>query len=114
LRGITRSFEKKNEKELSPEILKFGKYFGKSIKEVVKTDIQYILWVSNNAFNKETQEACNNLPEVIKHREEEKVELEARKSTCVKVVNGKVKLTFSSNPNRSASEIIDGYGNKYY
>ena len=102
LKGKTASWEKRSE-DLTPHILKFGKYSGRSISEVVEIDFSYIIWLIENG-RRETRLVCEELPQVVQYRAEiEKKRAEAMASHPV-IENGEVEIAFTSNPNRLVGE----------
>lgn len=48
LRGKTNSWTTENKEDLCPQIMKFGKYYGKDINELLEQDFQYLLWLCEN------------------------------------------------------------------
>jgi len=48
LRGKTNSWTAPNKEDLCPQIMKFGKYAGSNIDELLEQDFQYILWICEN------------------------------------------------------------------
>jgi len=103
LRGKVRSFsEWAKTEDLTPNILKFGKYAGKSLEEIAKIDFNYTLWLVDNAFNY-IKDEVKKLPEVIEHFaklakiEEEKI------NSYKEIQSGLNTLTFINNPNHRIS-----------
>ena len=104
LKGKCRDFSVEAKKDLSPEILKFGKYSGRSIQEVSEIDFGYILYLCENGYA-QTRQSCMDLPIVVAHF----AKIEAAKqeiiSSYVAVESGVGTFTFSNNPQYS-----DEYG----
>ncbi len=48
LRGKTTSWSKTLEVDLCPEVMKFGKYMGHDLNELVESDFDYVLWIVEN------------------------------------------------------------------
>ena len=84
--------------DLSPEILKFGKYSGKSIQEVSEIDFKYILWLLEKG-RVETKKVCNLLPLVISYFEQQEKEKQDKINGWKVVENGIHEVTFMGNPN---------------
>jgi uncharacterized protein (DUF3820 family) len=66
LRGKTQSWVSKNEEQedLCPQIMKFGKYYGFDINDLVEKDLQYIIWICENKGYTSNGKYANNLPKV--------------------------------------------------
>jgi len=67
LKGQSRSFIKNREEDLSPELLKFGKYSGYTVQEVSEKDFDYILWLIKNCYSVATVEICKEIPKVMEY-----------------------------------------------
>jgi len=68
LRGITRSWVSEPKKEdLCPHIMKFGKYYGRDINDLVNDDFQYLLWICENKPFSSNGIYANSLPEIKEH-----------------------------------------------
>jgi len=69
LRGKTSSWisERKEGEDLCPHIMKFGKYYGKDITELLKEDFQYLIWICENMGYSSNGKYAKNLPEVQSH-----------------------------------------------
>lgn len=104
LRGKTTSWERKAE-DLTPQILKFGKYRGHSIQDIAEKDFDYILWLLENCYSAATKNACLELPLVIEHFAEMERKSEAAKALHPVIESGEVEITFTSNPNYSCEDI---------
>lgn len=105
LRGKTSSWVSSSEEDLTPEILKFGKYSGKSIQEVVAIDFGYILWLIDNCYKAATRDACKALPQVIDYYAEiERKNNEAMQQHII-IESGEVELEFITNPNYFCAEL---------
>lgn len=103
LRGKNRSWSRTTQEDLTPHILKFGKYSGKPIAEVAEFDFGYILWLLENGRS-ETKRVCYELPKVIEHfAEVERKKQEAMESHPI-AESGEVEITFLSNPNWNVQE----------
>jgi len=48
LRGKTQSWTSENKEDLCPHIMKFGKYEGYDINELITKDFDYVLWICEN------------------------------------------------------------------
>lgn len=68
LRGKTNSWVSADKTEdLCPHIMKFGKYYGSDVNELIETDFQYLLWVVENKGYSSNGKYIQNLPVVQKH-----------------------------------------------
>lgn len=67
LKGKTSSWTSTNKDDLCPQIMKFGKYYGKNIDELVNEDFQYVIWICENRGGTSNGKYANNLPQVINH-----------------------------------------------
>ena len=96
LRGKCRDWSKKSE-DLTPEILKFGKYCGKSISEVADIDFDYLLWLRGNSRGGLAR-LIEQLPEIQEYdqrKERERIEKEA---SHFRFKDGEYEITFEKNP----------------
>jgi hypothetical protein len=59
LKGLNSSFQKSYEEDLCPQIMKFGKYRGHDLNEVVTKDFNYILWLCENSYSQNAKFAKN-------------------------------------------------------
>lgn len=99
LRGKTSSFSVFGKQEdLSPEILKFGKYHGKPISEVAETDFGYILYLLENG-RPETKQVCLALPQVVAYQKKQEADRLAKIASWAEFNSGMHTVTFVSNPN---------------
>jgi len=48
LRGKTASWTSENREDFCPQIMKFGKYYGEDINELLDKDFQYLIWICEN------------------------------------------------------------------
>lgn len=64
LRGKTQSWERKSEDDLCPQIMKFGKYYGKDINELLDIDFLYIIWLCENSPFSSNGKYAMELPRV--------------------------------------------------
>lgn len=68
LRGKTNSWVSADKTEdLCPHIMKFGKYCGSDVNELLETDFQYLLWVVENKSYSSNSKYIQGLPVVQKH-----------------------------------------------
>jgi hypothetical protein len=68
LRGKTNSWVSADKKEdLCPHIMKFGKYYGRDVNELIEVDFQYLLWVLENRGYSSNGKYIQDLPAVQKH-----------------------------------------------
>lgn len=68
LRGKTNSWTSANKTEdLCPQIMKFGKYYGMDINELIEVDFQYLLWVLENKGYSSNGKYIQDLPKIQKH-----------------------------------------------
>ena len=69
LRGCKNWYSTK-EIDLYPRVVKFGKYKGKTIKEISEIDFDYLVWLSENCDNNELVRLINELPLMQNYRDE--------------------------------------------
>ena len=67
LRGKTNSWTTENKEDLCPQIMKFGKYYGKDINELLEQDFQYLVWICENKGYSSNGKYAKNLPKVQEH-----------------------------------------------
>lgn len=67
LKGKTSSWTSENKEDLCPQIMKFGKYFGANIDELLATDFQYIVWICENKGYTSNGKYASALPIVQAH-----------------------------------------------
>jgi len=67
LRGKTNSWITENKEDLCPQIMKFGKYYGKDINELLEQDFQYLVWICENKGYSSNGKYAKNLPKVQEH-----------------------------------------------
>ncbi len=103
LKGKTAAWSKTSE-DLTPEILKFGKYSGKSVQEVSEIDFHYILWLLENGRG-ETIKVCMALPIVIAHFEAVEIKRNQAIASHPVIESGEVELTFYTNPNKIGQDL---------
>lgn len=118
LRGQTRSFECRSAEDLTPELLKFGKYQGLTIQDVAKKDFGYILWLLENG-RPYLVELCKALPEVIAHFQEVERNRAAAMDALPVIESGINEITFLGNPNYTVRDSYPqfaalGLDDKYY
>jgi hypothetical protein len=107
LRGKYRSFNIKGSEDLTPELIKFGKYNGYTINEIAEMDFDYLLWLEGNCYNQATRELIQNHPLVVDRYEnirlEEQRKIDLVRSTFLK--RGEYTISFERNPNDSLEHI---------
>ncbi len=103
IRGEHNWFERKSA-NMTPHILQFGKYTGFDITELVKTDLKYVVWVTENCNDNKVVHFCKNLPEIIEYyvqKESEKAQkqaqIELKKKSWVEISSGEIELNFTTN-----------------
>lgn len=67
LRGKTKSWTTENKEDLCPQIMKFGKYYGKDINELLEHDFKYVIWICENKGYSSNGKYAKNLPKVQEH-----------------------------------------------
>jgi hypothetical protein len=107
LRGKQRSFDIKGSEDLTPELIKFGKYNGYTINEIAEMDFDYLLWLEGSCYNQTMRELIQNHPLVVEHYEnirlEEQRKIDAVRSSFLK--RGEYTISFERNPNGSLEHI---------
>lgn len=100
LRGMSRSFSRNGTEDLSPEIIKFGKYYGMNISEIAEKDFKYLLWLRNNCYGYRTRELIEQLPQIVEYEANLKREVDEKIqktiSSFLKV--GEYEVSFECNP----------------
>jgi hypothetical protein len=109
LRGQGSYDYQNKEEDLCPEILKFGKYRGYSISELVQIDFNYLLWLSGNAYGK-VRGLVQELPEMKEYLAAEEAKRQEKMDSLPVIESGEVELTFTSNPNHQVGGYIDVEG----
>ncbi len=64
LRGITTSWTSENKEDLCPQIMKFGKHYGKDINELLEQDFQYLVWLYENSRHSSNGKYVMGLPKI--------------------------------------------------
>jgi hypothetical protein len=59
-------------------VVDFGKYSGKTLKEIIETDSQYFLWLSDNCSNLSLSKIINNLDWLKEHKERIEKEIQEK------------------------------------
>jgi hypothetical protein len=67
LRGKTSSWTSDNKEDLCPQIMKFGKYWGHNLDELVISDFQYVIWICENRGGTKNGLYASELPAVVAH-----------------------------------------------
>lgn len=110
LRGYNRSFSIDGKVDLSPEIIKFGKYSGLHIEEIAKKDFQYLLWLLENT-NSAIIEKIKLLPEYIEYKNIQIANKQNKINSYLLIQSGNNVVTFNTNPNFKLKESY-GYFNE--
>lgn len=100
LRGISRSFSLKGTEDLSPELIKFGKYYGMMIHEIAEKDFKYLLWLRDNCYSSKTRELIDELPQIVEYTTNLKREADERlrKTISSFLDAGEYEVSFEYNP----------------
>jgi hypothetical protein len=106
LRGQSRSFSVKGTEDLSPEIIKFGKYYGMSISEIAENDFDYLLWLRNNCYSFKTRDLIEELPQVVEYEAniKRKVDEKIEKTISSFLKTGEYEVSFEYNPGDCLTE----------
>jgi uncharacterized protein (DUF3820 family) len=56
-----------NNEDLCPQIMKFGKYCGKDINELLEQDFQYLIWIYENKGYSSNGQYVKELPKIQEH-----------------------------------------------
>ena len=67
LKGKTNSWTTENKEDLCPQIMKFGKYYGKDINELLEQDFKYVIWLCENSGYSSNGKYAKNLFKVQEH-----------------------------------------------
>lgn len=107
VRGQSRSFDIKGDEDLTPELIKFGKYNGYTINEIAEMDFNYLLWLRKNVYGSKTRELIENLPQIVEYDEnlrlEEKRKFDSIISSFLK--KGEYKVFFERNPSEDLNTL---------
>jgi len=106
LRGQQRSFSVKGEKDLTPQLIKFGKYNGYTISEIAEMDFNYLLWLRDNAYGSTVRELIEQLPQITEYEEKIRLEDEEKINTIISsfLKVGEYEVSFQYNPGYCLSE----------
>jgi uncharacterized protein (DUF3820 family) len=101
LRGKSRSFSVEGKEDLSPELIKFGKYSGKTITDIAEIDFKYLLWLEDNVYSSETRELIGEIPQVIEYKKKLKSDTDKmwKERWDSFVTEGDYEVYFHGNPN---------------
>jgi hypothetical protein len=102
LRGKHNSWSSLNEfqEDPCPHILKFGKYAGHDINKLQYSDLNYCLWLEQNANNWKLRGLVAELPEVKAHRDAQDARRKADLAKIPVFVNGLNSVPVVGNPKR--------------
>ena len=106
LRGQMRNFDVKRDEDLSPEIIKFGKHYGKHIEQIAAEDFSYMLWLLDNCRNQATKALCEQLPQVVEYYARMEQERQAIIDSWKVLESGVHEVTFTCNPNRQVCDTL--------
>lgn len=67
LRGKTNSWIAENKEDFCPQIMKFGKYYGKDINELLEQDFQYLIWICENKGYSSNGKYAMSLAKIQEH-----------------------------------------------
>jgi len=101
LKGTSSFVIEKKDVDLTPEILKFGKYAGRDVREICKEDLNYIIFCIEKCGTKHNKalQIASKTAEYIEYIASKKMALEAKVASFKPFQNGKYKLTLPRNPN---------------
>lgn len=88
LRGSHSFTIRKVEIDLTPEILKFGKYAGYHINELVKIDFDYVLYMINNFPERETWKLAQTTLEYINYIQAKEEAIKQKIAAIIPLVSG--------------------------
>jgi hypothetical protein len=111
LRGKQRSFSVKGEVDLTPELIKFGKYNGYTISEIADMDFNYLLWLRDNVYGNDVRALINQLPQIVGYDEKIRLDEEERINSIRKsfLKAGEYTVSFQYNPNEFLHQIHQDY-----
>lgn len=101
LKGHTNSWERKSQEDLCPQIMKFGKYRGENIDDLIIKDFDYILWLINSNCNPNSKYAESSpiVIDYLNHIELKKAEEKKKKEKKFSKFLNKGEYTFISDKN---------------
>ena len=107
LKGSSSFSQSKKEEDLSPEILKFGKYAGRSVYDIVKVDISYTAYmIDNYGYNKSWQLA-KETSEYTEYITRVQREIDEKITLLRPVESGRHTLTINRNPDNKGVVIVE-------
>lgn len=77
LKGKTQSWVSENKEDLCPHIMKFGKYAGLDVADILNRDFQYLVWLCINGSYSANRQYVSQLPEIITYFEQVEQDLVA-------------------------------------
>lgn len=107
LKGQCRDFSKTSEEDLCPEIMKWGKYMGWDINELIEKDFQYVLWIVENRPYTSNGKYASELDVVVNHYKTQNEEREAynnKRALQLKKLIEAGKYTFVAEKNLSIGD----------
>lgn len=106
LKGTKSYSIEKKEIDLSPEILKFGKYAGFNVNELVKIDFKYVLYMIENYGARDSWKIAKKTPEYIEYLNEKQNSLNKQIEALQPLTSGKYKFIVEMNPNKDGNVYI--------
>lgn len=94
--------------DLSPHILKFGKYRDRLVDDILKEDPDYIKWAADNAYSPVQREFIKNHPlylDILKKENDKLIELKKKLPIIETDSFVDIEINFSSNPNTPVNSI---------
>jgi len=83
LKGKTNDFSRDEQKELTTDIIWFGRYKGRLLTEIADLDFQYILWLYEN--NGRYSNAIHDLPQYKEHVNNIKIQEDKAIAACASI-----------------------------
>lgn len=112
LRGKTRSFIIHDKQiDLSPELIKFGKYYGKTIQEISDLDFDYLLWLRGNVNNPQTRTLIDQLPSIVSYDAQIEADILSKIDKIRKSLlkAGTYSVVFERNPRNYMYDVYNTY-----
>lgn len=112
LKGARSFTIEKTEDDLSPEILKFGKYAGRDVRDIFKLDFKYALYMIDRYSHNKSWQIAKSTPEYVEYINEMQRALDAKIASLQPFKSGKHRLVIDKNPDEfgyTCVSIADGH-----
>jgi hypothetical protein len=100
-------FVVEGKEDLCPQIMKFGKYYGHDLTELVVSDFDYVLWLVENGNYSSNRLFAEKLPQIVKHfsdMENEQLSKESERESILSELSLIGTISFIAERNLSVNE----------